>query len=174
MATVQEIEPQIQEAQEAAVDTIFKHEPVVQQGKAMLEVSGVRELVLTLEEEEVPALLEVIVPELIQEMEVQGCSLVMVIITQAVAEQVLGQQAPLEMGQSVVVVVAMPIAATAAAWAQGVVLLEIAAAMVRRYQTTVLSLPEALVELIQEAEAVVRTNLVIAVIEEGVVTEVQV
>ena len=52
-------------------------------------------------------------------------------------------------------------------------LLEIAAAKGRKYQTTVLSLPEALVELIQEVGAVVRTNLVIAVIEEWAVTAVQ-
>ena len=68
----------------------------------------------------------------------------------------------------------MPIPYPAAVWAQGVVLLEIAAAMVRRYQTTVLSLPEALVELIQEVGAVVGTNLVIAIIEERAVTVAQV
>lgn len=172
--TTHNLETQIQEAQEAAPDMQVRHEPVVQQGKAMLEVSGVRELVLTEEEEEVPALLEVIVSLLLQEMEVQDCSLVMVIITQVVVEQVLGQQDRQEMAESAVAVAAMPIPATAAAWAQGVVLLEIAAAMVRRYQTTVLSLPEALVELIQEVGAVVRTNLVIAIIEEWAVTVAQV
>tara|TARA_B110000495_G_scaffold170255_1_gene157953 strand:+ start:296 stop:721 length:426 start_codon:yes stop_codon:yes gene_type:complete len=141
----------------------------------MLEVPTLcQTLTLTEEEEEARVLLEVLLQVTNQEMEVQDCSLVMVIITQVVVEQVLGQQDMQEMVESEVEAVAMPIQDTVALLVPVVVLLETVAVQALFYTTTVLSLPEVQVELIQEVGAVVRTNLVIAIIEEWAVTVAQV
>jgi hypothetical protein len=149
----------------------YQHVKQVQQGRVMLEVPT------SALQRSVP---EAVAPQgagmtprlLLLEMGVQERSLLMVIITQVVVVVVVGQTTLQGMGESVVVVVVILI--FPAKLVQVAVLLETVAAMVPPLQTTVLSLPEARVELIQEVGAVVRTNLVIRVLEEWAVTVAQV